>query len=176
METNPHGNCHIAYGKCSLQIRRGKNRAPLRRVAALCLLAGGVSSLAQAGALESWYPSLAKPFFTPPDRIFPIAWSILYILAGVSIGLVLRSEGEGKKFVAAVFCAQMAANALWSFLFFGLRNPALALADSIVLLGLSMLYARAAAGISKAAAAAFLPYVIWCAFAALLNMCVVAMN
>ena len=144
--------------------------------AALCLLAGGVSSLAQAGALESWYPSLAKPFLTPPDRIFPIAWSILYILAGVSIGLVLRSEGEGKKFAAAVFCAQMAANALWSFLFFGLRNPALALADSIVLLGLSMLYARAAAGISKAAAAAFLPYVIWCAFAALLNMCVVAMN
>lgn len=89
---------------------------------------------------------------------------------------MLRSEGEGKKFAAAVFCAQMAANALWSFLFFGLRNPALALADSIVLLGLSMLYARAAAGISKAAAAAFLPYVIWCAFAALLNMCVVAMN
>ena len=68
--------------------------------AALCLLAGGVSSLAQAGALESWYPSLAKPFFTPPDRIFPIAWSILYILAGVSIGLVLRSEGEGKKFAS----------------------------------------------------------------------------
>lgn len=65
--------------------------------AVACLLVGWLSSLFQGESLSQWYPLIKKPSFTPPSMVFPIAWCILYVLSGISAGLVLTSPKEGKQ-------------------------------------------------------------------------------
>lgn len=144
--------------------------------AVACLLVGWLSSLFQGESLSQWYPLIKKPSFTPPSMVFPIAWGILYVLSGISAGLVLTSPKEGKTAPILIFCAQLFANFLWSVLFFGMHNPAAGLADSIVLLILAALYVKCAWNISKTASIIFVPYVLWCAFATILNLWIVFLN
>lgn len=144
--------------------------------AVACLLVGWLSSLFQGESLSQWYPLIKKPSFTPPSMVFPIAWCILYVLSGISAGLVLTSPKEGKTAPILIFCAQLFANFLWSVLFFGMQNPAAGLAGSIVLLILAALYAKSAWKISKTASILFVPYVLWCAFATILNLWIVFLN
>ena len=82
--------------------------------AVACLLVGWLSSLFQGESLSQWYPLIKKPSFTPPSMVFPIAWCILYVLSGISAGLVLTSPKEGKTAPILIFCAQLFANFLWS--------------------------------------------------------------
>lgn len=153
-----------------------KTAAACAICAAACLFVGWLSALFQGESLSQWYPLIKKPSFTPPNMVFPIAWCILYVLAGISAGLVLASPKEGKTAPILIFCAQLFANFLWSVLFFGMRNPAAGLADSIVLLILAALYAKSAWNFSKTAAILFVPYVLWCAFATILNLWIVFLN
>lgn len=106
-------------------------------------------------------PAYKKAVFHAPKYGFPIAWCILYVLSGISAGLVLTSPKEGKTAPILIFCAQLFANFLWSVLFFGMHNPAAGLADSIVLLILAALYVKCAWNISKTASIIFVPYVLW---------------
>ena len=96
----------------------------------ICLASGYMAGLLQATALEEWYPTLAKSSLTPPNLMFPIAWGILYVCIGVSLGETIRC---GNIRAIAPWVLQLIANFLWTVFFFWLRNPLLALIDILLL-------------------------------------------
>lgn len=145
--------------------------ASLALCVAICFLPGLFGSQFAPGA---WYEQLAKPAWTPPGWAFPVAWTALYALMGVSLWLAWRA-GAGR-LALAVFAAQLVLNGLWSWIFFGLQRPGLALVEIValwllVLASTSMFWkARPLAG------ALLLPYLGWVAFAAALNAALVRLN
>jgi tryptophan-rich sensory protein len=122
------------------------------------------------GAHSSWYRSLNKPSFTPPDKALPVVWTTLYALMAWS-GYRVWSAAPSRQRNAALrlWMSQLAANAKWSKLFFGEHRPTLALADIIALEGTILSYINAARKVDRAAANAFIPYAAWVAFATVLN-------
>jgi len=144
---------------------------------ALCYGAAFLGSLATDPAIPTWYAGLNKPPFTPPNWLFGPVWTLLYTLMGIAAWLVWRRRAEWQVWPALLFfCLQLALNVLWSFLFFGLHNPGLALVD-ITALGLLILATTAAFWpISRAAGVLMLPYLAWVGFAAVLNYYVWRLN
>lgn len=140
---------------------------------ATCLAVGYFSSLVTRPAVESWYPLIKKPVFNPPNWIFAPVWTILYVMMGIAGGLVWHEidtpRKEEVKKGMLFFAIQLALNALWSYLFFGLKNPLLALFE-IMLLWL-MIYETYAkfAKINRFAGYLFIPYLSWVGFAMVLN-------
>ena len=92
----------------------------------LCQLAGFLGSLFTIPAIPTWYKTLKKPFFTPPDWIFGPVWISLFILMGVSLFMVWRRQEHPQfKIILTFFLIQLIFNILWSAAFFGLRSPLL---------------------------------------------------
>lgn len=141
-------------------------------VVVTCLVIGYFSGIVTRSAILTWYPSLVKPGFNPPNWIFAPVWSTLYIMMGIAAGLVwdrIESNTELVKKALVVFALQLALNALWSYLFFGLMNPMLALLE-IVILWLMIYETYVQFGkISKIAGYLFIPYLLWVSFAMVLN-------
>lgn len=137
-----------------------------------CVAIGYLSGLVTREGVETWYPTLQKPAFNPPNSLFAPVWTILYIMMGAAAGLVwsrIDSQKETVKKGLTFFWIQLALNALWSYLFFGLHNPLLALLEIIVLW--LMIYETFAQfnKVNKIAAYLFIPYLLWVTFATILN-------
>lgn len=92
---------------------------------AVCLVAGGIGSIFTLKSIHTWYVNIEKPVFTPPDSVFGLVWTILYLLMGIAAFLVWRKglERRGVKTALVIFSAQLMLNVLWSAVFFGLRSP-----------------------------------------------------
>ncbi|WP_018108819.1 TspO/MBR family protein [Bacteroides propionicifaciens] len=135
----------------------------------ICFLVGMTASYFQADAIQTWYPTLNKPILTPPNIIFPIAWSIIYLLMGASIGLVLNSSTPEKRKIGILFILQLLFNFSWSFSFFYLQNPLLGLINILILDILVLMYIIKTYKAFKVSSYLFLPYIIWIAFATYLN-------
>jgi benzodiazapine receptor len=125
----------------------------------------------------AWYASLAKPAWTPPNAIFGPVWSVLYVLMGVAAWLVWRRAGfSGAGTALALFVGQLALNALWSYLFFGLHRLDIAFFDIVVLwvaiLVVMVLFWRK----DRVPGALMLPYLIWVGFASFLNFALWRLN
>lgn len=138
----------------------------------VCATAGYLSGTITRDSISVWYPTLIKPVFNPPNWIFAPVWSSLYIMMGISAGIIWSKIDINKKLVSKAllfFAIQFGLNILWSYLFFGLRNPFLALIE-IVLLWL-MIYETFVQfkKIDKIAAYLLLPYLAWVSFATILN-------
>jgi tryptophan-rich sensory protein len=137
-----------------------------------CLAVGYLSSIVTRSSVATWYPTLVKPSFNPPNWAFPLAWTTLFVFMGIAAGLVWDKieikKGEVQN-ALLFFFIQLALNALWSFLFFGLKNPMLALIE-IILLWL-MIYETYMKfnKIDKIAGYLFVPYLLWVSFAIILN-------
>jgi translocator protein len=141
-------------------------------VVVTCLVIGYFSGIVTRSAILTWYPTLVKPSFNPPNWIFAPVWSMLYIMMGVAAGLVwnrIDFEKDLVKKALILFAVQLALNALWSYLFFGLKNPMLA-GIEIVLLWLMIFetYSKFVK-INKIAGYLFIPYLLWVSFAMVLN-------
>lgn len=137
---------------------------------AVTFAAAGIGGAATASSVAEWYPTLAKPAWNPPDWVFGPVWSTLYLLMAVSAWRVWRHvEHPGRRPALAWYFAQLVLNALWSVLFFGLRQPGAALIGILVLLALLVVVLVKFARIDRVAAALWLPYVAWVGFAAVLN-------
>ena len=142
----------------------------------ICFVVGFIGSLFQSGALESWYPFLNKPVLTPPNVVFPIAWGILYLCMGISLGFILNSGSVKKAQLTALFTTQLFFNFLWSIFFFGMRSPVAGLADILILDILVIMYAVKSWPVSKAASLLFVPYILWVLFATYLNAYIFIFN
>lgn len=143
----------------------------------VCLLAGAIGSFFTFESIPTWYASINKPFFTPPNWIFGPVWTTLYILMGISLYIVWQSkQSNNRTFALVFFSTQLILNTLWSILFFGLQAPLLAFVGIILLLFAILLTARYSYFVSKRAGYLFIPYICWVTFASLLNFAVFLLN
>jgi benzodiazapine receptor len=147
--------------------KRGGGLASLAAWLLAAFAAGAVGAVASVDA-ASFYAQLTKPSWAPPARVFGPVWTALYALMGVAAWRVWRSGGP-RRVALALFCAQLAANALWSWLFFAWREGALASAEVLVLLALIVATMVAFWRASRLAALLLTPYVLWVGFASVLT-------
>ena len=137
----------------------------------LCLGAASVGARFRPG---TWYAALRKPAWTPPDRLFAPVWTVLYAMMAVAAWLVWRETGLSREI--GLFVLQLALNAAWTWLFFGLKRPGLALVD-LVLLWLAILLTQVAfEHVRPLAGWLLLPYLAWVTFAAALNVALWRLN
>ncbi|MBI2617331.1 tryptophan-rich sensory protein [Candidatus Gottesmanbacteria bacterium] len=144
----------------------------------LCESVGILATPITISAIENWYNTLNKPYFSPPNWVFGPVWTLLYLMMGISLYLVWMKGWKKKKVQVAlvVFLIQLGANFLWSLLFFGLHSPLLGFIDIIFLLlslGATIYYFYC---ISKTAAYLLIPYFLWVSFASILNLSVLLLN
>jgi benzodiazapine receptor len=143
----------------------------------LCQLAGFVGSLFTTPAIPTWYETLNKPSFIPPNGIFGPVWISLYVLMGISLFLVWRVRNHPKSNNALIFFfVQLGLNVLWSISFFGLRSPLLGLIDIIFLWIAILLTIQNFLKVSRIAGLLLFPYFLWVSFAVLLNLFLWIMN
>ncbi|HXV45277.1 MAG TPA: TspO/MBR family protein [Nitrososphaera sp.] len=162
----------------------GNTRSLLRLAisVAIPLSAGAIGAIFTADSVETWYQLIEKPWFTPPNWLFGPAWTVLYVLMGISLYLVWRkttidrSKHGTRPAAFAAFGTQLGLNALWSFLFFGLRSPQLAFAEIVILLASIIVTIIIFSRVSRLAAGLMLPYVGWVTFASALNLGVWLVN
>lgn len=142
------------------------------------LLVGGLSGFFTVTGVESWYQTINKPSWNPPNWIFGPVWTALYIMMGVALFLVWKSSSNAntKKLALLLFAAQMLLNFFWSFIFFNLQQPGWAFAE-IVSLWLFILFTIFAfARLNNMAAWLLVPYISWVSFAAILNFTIWQLN
>ena len=143
----------------------------------LCLLAGVVGSIFTASAIPTWYATLNKPSFSPPNWVFAPVWTTLYILMGISLYLALSGEGKGEREKAVrIFGIQLVLNIVWSIIFFGWHNPLFALVDIVALWIAIVLTIKNFYKINKLAGQLLIPYLAWVSFATVLNLMIVLLN
>lgn len=138
-------------------------------ITAVAAVLGAVASLDAA----AFYGQLAKPAWAPPAGVFGPVWSLLYGLMAVAAWLVWLQRGSREVGTPlALFIAQLAANALWSWLFFGWHRGALAFADVLLLLALIAATLATFWRVRPLAGALLLPYLAWVSFASALTWAV----
>lgn len=137
------------------------------------VLIGGIVGLIISSAID--YNSLQKPFLAPPSIVFPIVWTILYILMGISYG-ILKSKSLTDKKIDLIYYIQLAVNAAWSIIFFLLKWRLFAfiwilLLDILVILMIIKFYKK-----DKTAGLLQIPYILWTLFASYLNLAIYILN
>lgn len=137
------------------------------------VLIGGIVGLIISSAID--YNSLQKPFLAPPSIVFPIVWTILYILMGISYG-ILKSKGLTDKKIDLIYYIQLAVNAAWSIIFFSLKWRLFAfiwilLLDILVILMIIKFYKK-----DKTVGLLQIPYILWTLFASYLNLAIYILN
>jgi len=143
----------------------------------VCLAAGRLGAALTEPALETWYRGLAKPGWTPPDVVFPVAWSLLFLAMGIAAWLVWKAAERGEaRLPLTLFFGQLAINVAWSFSFFGQRNPFLGLVCWAALFVAVVLTTIAFSRVSRPAGWLFLPYLLWLGFAGALNFAIWRLN
>jgi tryptophan-rich sensory protein len=153
-----------------------RNKWPLVGLVALCLAVGSAGSLATAASVRDWYPAIDKPGWTPPAWLFGPVWTTLYILIGIAGWRVWRLSADRRQPAWTIWWIQLALNAAWSPVFFGLRWPAGGAAVMAPLLAAILMFIVFAWSRDRVAAWLFLPYAAWVAFAAALNFSIWRMN
>jgi benzodiazapine receptor len=155
-------------------------RANLSFAALLVALAACFAAAALGGALTEpnlpWYETLAKPGFAPPNSVFPVVWTILYLMMAVSAWLVWRAEAKDRTLALIWFGIQLALNVAWSFAFFWMHSPVLGLAVIMVLLLAIVVTIVLFDRSSRTATLLLMPYLLWVCFAAGLNGAIWMLN
>lgn len=123
-----------------------------------------------------WYEELVKPALTPPGWLFSPVWITLYVMIAIAGWLVWKRTELLKHPALLCWGGQLLANALWSWLFFGMESPGLAFADIVVLLSLICGFVYYAYPVSKISSILFVPYALWVFFAAYLNLGIIFLN
>jgi tryptophan-rich sensory protein len=143
----------------------------------LCFGIAAIGSYFTSSSVDSWYPSLIKPSWRPPNWLFAPVWTALYLSMAISAWLVWRQSGYKKAASALTFfLLQLILNAAWSGLFFGLRQPFVAFLE-IILLWLAILVTiRLFFRLRPVAAWMMVPYLLWVTFAAVLNLSIWWLN
>ncbi len=141
------------------------------------LLVGSVSGALSGNSMAS-YHQLVQPSFAPPDWIFPIVWTILFVLMGIASYLIYTSDAaaEEKHHALALYGIQLVFNFFWSLIFFVGEWYLFAFIWLVLLWGLIVLTIKAFSEISKTAAWLLVPYLLWVTFAGYLNLIIFFLN
>ena len=142
------------------------------------ILAAGIGSLTTIPNIPTWYAGLEKPGFTPPNWAFGPAWTVLYILMGISFWRILERGNRvpGKTVAVVLFLVQLALNAFWSVAFFGLHSPLFGLAVISAMIVFIIATIFAFWRLDRLAGLLMIPYLAWVSFACALNLSVFLLN
>lgn len=141
----------------------------------LPFLAGALGSIFTVPSIKTWYASIIRPEFAPPNYLFGPVWTTLYFLMGISFYIIWQKAGINSQ-AARFYLFQLFLNTIWSPAFFGLRSPRLGLIIILALL-LSIVHTmKLFSKISKTAEGLLFPYLTWVSFATLLNYFIVLLN
>ncbi len=145
---------------------------------ALPQIAGGIGALFTYEAIPSWYATLMRPLFAPPNWIFGPVWTTLFILMGIAAFIVWKKgwEKPAVQVALSTFGFQLVLNTFWSILFFGLQSPGLALFEIVLLWCAIAANIVAFWRVSRLAGLLLLPYIAWVSFAAYLNYMIWMLN
>jgi tryptophan-rich sensory protein len=121
----------------------------------------------------SWYTSLNKPSFNPPSYVFAPVWTILYILMGIAVYMLWQGNA---KTAIILFIIQLVLNLVWTFLFFKMHSPLLALIDIVLLLSAIAWTMIESYKVSHTAVYLLIPYILWVSFATMLNLSIYLLN
>lgn len=138
--------------------------------------AGAIGSWATFPAVRDWFPQVVKPAWNPPGWLFGPVWTTLYVLMGVAVWRAWRTRAPAAVLLVRGYFVQLGFNALWSVLFFGLKQPAWALAEIVILWSLLAWLQAGLGRVDRLAAALWLPYLLWVSFATALNAAIVRLN
>lgn len=147
-------------------------------VVPLVLLLGILSGVAAgSGEDDPWFAALSKPAAMPPGWLFPVAWTILYILIGFALAMIVAARrAPGRTVALTLFILQLAANLAWSPLFFAAHRVAAALGLILLMIALTVATILAFARVRPRAAGLMIPYLAWLCFAAWLNYRIDVLN
>ncbi|MDQ0638201.1 benzodiazapine receptor [Pedobacter sp. W3I1] len=145
---------------------------------AITLGVGALGGWATAQSVKTWYPTLNKPSFNPPNWLFAPVWTTLYILIGIAAYLVWIKRDKIVHFprTVAIYLIQLILNLGWSFIFFYLHEIGFALAEIILLLIIIVINASMFYKINKWAGLIFIPYFLWVTFASFLTYNIFILN
>ncbi|WP_445721921.1 TspO/MBR family protein [Flavobacterium sp.] len=148
-------------------------------VVAVCLAAGYLSSLVTQANIETWYPTIKKPVFNPPNWVFAPVWTLLFIMMGIAAGLVWDKLKENRELVKKglfLFTIQLLLNIFWSYIFFSLKNLLLATIEIVLLLLIIFETYTVFKKVDKLAGRLLIPYLVWVSFATLLTASIYFLN
>lgn len=158
-------------------------RSPIVEIVALvlfvglCLGVGALGAAVTATSVKTWYATLAKPSFNPPDAVFGPVWTVLYVLMAIAAWRVWRvADRETARGPLALFALQLALNLGWSVIFFGLERIGPAVAVILMLELAVVATVLAFRPIDRIAAWLLVPYVLWVGFATVLNIAIWRLN
>lgn len=152
------------------QLRGAFLRWAVVTVPLILLLGFGSSRIARAGAENRWYAALVRPGITPPDWVFPVAWSALYVLMGLALAMIINARGSRLRGLGiALFVVQLLLNLAWSPLFFGMHQVSSALILLVAIFVAALVTTLVFGRIRAAAAWLMAPYLVWLCFAGVLN-------
>ena len=140
---------------------------------------GALSGFLSSPGMEEYMMAAVKPPLSPPEWLFPVVWSILYVLLGISLGIVLNKETVTKdaKFITtAFFGLNLAINFLWSIWFFVFNLYTFSFIWILLLIVSTVILAMSFYASSKVAGLLQIPYILWLIFAAYLNLAVSILN
>jgi translocator protein len=145
---------------------------------AIPLIVGGISGFFTVSSVGGWYQTINKPSWNPPNWIFGPMWTTLYVMMGIALFLVWKTDTstELKKIAIILFAVQLILNFFWSFIFFNQHQPGWALADIIAMWCCILLTIFAFAQVNKTAAWLLVPYISWVSFAGILNYTIWRLN
>ena len=144
----------------------------------LCLIFGnGIGGYFTFVSVETWYQTLNKPNFNPPDWVFGPVWTTLYVLMGVSIWLIWKKETSKIRTISMIiFWVQFFFNIFWTYLFFGIQRIDLGLFEIFFLIFLILINIIYFYKIDKIASYLLVPYVLWVSYASILNYKIWVLN
>jgi tryptophan-rich sensory protein len=144
---------------------------------ALCLGIGALGRSVVATSVDTWYADLAKPSFTPPDRVFGPVWTALYVLMAIAAWRVWRvADRDTRRGPLTLFALQLALTLGWTVVFFGLQKIGAAVATIIVLDVGVVVTTLAFRPIDRWAGLLMVPYLAWVIFATVLNIAIWRLN
>lgn len=145
---------------------------------AIPLIVGGASGFFTVTDVDSWYQTINKPVWNPPNWIFGPVWTTLYVLMGIALFIIWKSDTstELKKIAFVLFAIQLVFNFFWSFIFFNQHLVGWALIEMTVLWVFILLTIFSFAQVDKIAAWLLVPYISWVSFALILNYTIWKLN
>lgn len=145
----------------------------------ISLLCGFLAGILTTEGILSWYPSLQKPFFTPPNWLFGPVWTILYLFIGIVGGMLWHESTKQTELAQTAFrfwCLQLLLNVLWSPVFFTWQQPVWALLIILTLWLVITICMVLLSKIQKIGFFLFIPYWLWVSFATILNFSICYLN
>jgi len=142
----------------------------------LCQGAGILGSFFTVSSIPTWYATLNKPFFNPPNWLFAPVWTILYALMGIYFYLIWTSNKKEAQKLKRFFLIHLVFNSLWSIVFFGLKSPLAALFIILILIFMISYLIIKGFKINRYAPYLLMPYLAWVSFATILNAAIWVLN